>query len=344
MSASLYGSTTYQADLELSAGSVFSGDLLEGKKVLVTGATGLIGSFAVDVLGLLGSSVIAAGRRADMLASRFSDSPYSPKLAEIDLRRGALPEDSVDYIIHAASNADPASMVADPVGTIETNVIGTLNLLEWAQLHGCRRVLYVSSGEVYGRLDKAEAFSEGDQGYVDPRQMRSCYPLAKRLTENLCVSWTRQHGMETLSGRLCHTFGPTAKKTDSRASSVFALAAASGEPIVMTGPGTQLRSYMHVADAASGLLTALAVGEPGNSYNVSNPNVVVTVREMAEAFAEAGGVPFEAAPLPDGLDVTPITRQVLDSSQLLALGWKTGYSMADGARRTVEVLREVLSC
>lgn len=344
MTMELYDSKTYMDDVRWAAGSVPRMAALDGARVLVTGASGLIGSFLVDVLGCLGARVVAAGRNVSRLRERFDASPFELEIVALDVSRSVSLDANVDYVIHAASSADPASMLSDPVGLIGVNVGGTGQLLGWAQTHGCRRFIYVSSGEVYGQIVCSDAFTESQQGYVDPRQVRSCYPLAKRMAENLCVCWTRQYGMETASARLCHTYGPTARESDVRASSAFAWAAARGESVVMTGPGTQVRSYLHVVDAVSGILSVLCAERPMCSCNVASVDSVVTVRKMGESFAVAGGVPFEVVPLPAGSDATPIVSQILDSTELMSLGWRPFYSMGEGAVRTVKALREGMGC
>lgn len=336
----LYASNTYRQDIEQAANTVVNADILKDKTVLVTGASGLVGSCLVDVLGILGAHVIAAGRNDEAFWRRFEKSPWQPEFALLDISKPIDLDFQVDYIINGASNPDPVSITTDPVGVIEVNVGGTQRLLEWAQSHDCKRFVYISSGEVYGQMPFMNFFTEDCQGYVDPEQMRSCYPLAKRMAENLCVAWQRQHGMETLSVRLCHTYGPTAKQSDSRASSVFAYQAALAKPVEMNSAGTQVRSYLYVADAASGILSALCAAKPMHAYNVANPKSVVTIREMGERFAVAGKVPFKAASLPKNKDASPITRQVLDSSRLQSFGWAPQFSMQEGAEHTVRAFRE----
>ena len=296
--SSLYGSPLYLSDLDRCAEACVGIDRLAGSTVLVTGAGGLIGSFLVDALGRatsergLGVTVVATGRSARRLHERFSSSPWPmPELAVLDVTRPIGIDLPADYVVHAASNAHPAAITADPVGTVAANVTGTLGMLDWASGHRCRRLLYVSSGEVYGQGDpSASPYVESYQGYVDPMSMRSCYPLAKRTAENLCSCYTRQHGLETVVVRPCHTYGPCATASDSRANEQFVRSAAEGEDVVLRSEGRQVRSYNYVADAVSGLLTVLAVGEPARAYNLANPDVAVSIAGFAQAVAEAGGV------------------------------------------------------
>lgn len=340
----LYENPTYLADLDAAAEAARGLGRLRGKTVLVTGASGLVGSTVVDVLLRanaelgLGASVVATGRDVARLRRRFAGAPSGPEVEELDVCRPVVLGRRVDAILHAASNADPASITSDPVGTIEANVGGTGRLLAWGRGQGCTRFLYVSSGEVYGQMPVGSpAFSEGEQGYVDPLALRSCYPLAKRTAENLCVSFARQYGMECVSARLCHTFGVCASARDSRAHEQFLRAALAGRDVVLRSRGAQVRSYLYAMDTASALLTALALGESGRAYNVASGEIA-SVAGLARLIAGAAGtrVVFDV-PARRGADETPIARQVLDASALRGLGWSPAFSLEDGVRHTLEV-------
>lgn len=345
----LYDSPTYLDDLHQAISSMVGLECLAGSTVAVAGATGMIGSFIVDALMLtqaergIDIGVIAMGRSVSRLERRFGCCPFGRTvLVEADVREVVALGSRVDYIVHAASNAHPAAINADPVGTSESNVLGALNLLRWGSARGCRRFLYVSSGEVYGRMPEGTPdFSEEAQGYVDPLSPRSCYPLSKRLAENICVSWALESDMDCIVVRPCHTFGPTSTPSDSRASEQFARRAFEGEDVVLKSAGAQVRSYLHVVDAASGILSAMLAGESGRAYNVASPRIQVSVADLARAFAGAAGVDV-VFDLPRDIPTgeTPITRQVLDPSALTSLGWRPVYSLAEAVKRTLMVRRE----
>ena len=350
----IYSSNTYLSDLaEAASESMFIRELA-GKRVLIAGAGGLIGSTLVDFIGAasvemsLGIEVIAAGRTFDRLQARFSDYPFSGlALAKMDVSSDIELDCAVDYVIHAASNAHPASITADPVGTIEANLSGTLGLLNWGMKHGMRRLLYVSSGEVYGQGDpRLAAFPESYQGYVDPLNMRSCYPLSKRMSENACISFMRQHGSECVIVRPCHTYGPASTALDSRAASQFIATAAANNDVVLNSAGKQERSWCYAVDAASAIAAVLVAGKSGHAYNIALPDCAASISKFAETVAHAGGVDLQYRfdPSASRKDESPIERQVLNAEALLALGWEGKFPLKRGITHSVMAAREARGC
>lgn len=345
----LYKSETYINDLDRTLRAVVNLQEIQGKEVLVTGATGTIGSFLVDVLMRFnavdnaGITIYAAGRSIDRLSKRF-DFIKNDMLRYIayDVRKPVSFDFSVDYMIHAAGNAYPAAFNGDPVGTIMGNVTGTYALLEFGRMHGARRLLYVSSGEVYGQGDLSlEEYDEEYAGYLDSMSPRSCYPLSKRVTETLCASYSRQYGMETVIVRPCHTYGPGITEGDNRANVQFIRNVLDGKDIILKSAGTQMRSYCYIADCVSAVLTVLLNGENGEAYNSANPDARVTIAEFAQAAAEIAGkkVIFENPSAEELADQTPIAKQVLSSKKVEKLGWKGCFSLYEGVAHTIAALR-----
>ncbi len=346
----LYDSATYRKDLSTAISAVPRIRELHNSSIMITGATGLIGSFLVDMLleynrlEDAGIHVYALGRSEKRLKVRFEGAITDHlHFVEHDVNQPPTFDFAIDYVIHAASNAYPASFAEDPVGTILNNVFGTQYLLHYAKEHQAKRFLFVSSGEVYGQGDpNLKAFSEHFNGYVDPTEPRSCYPCSKRTAETLCVSYTQQYGLETVIARPCHIYGPNTTASDNRASVQFMNNAVNGEDILMKSRGTQMRSYCYVADCASAILTILLCGQSKEAYNVANPNARVTIAELAEAIAETAGrkvVFSELEPIAKEQQ-TPITYAVLDSDKLCALGWKGNYTIEQGVLSTYQVLTE----
>lgn len=344
----LYNSDIYKRDLNIAIASVQGIECLRDSSVLITGATGLIGSFVTDMLleynskYSAGIKVYAIGRSLARLSERFDGAPDGNlHLIEHDVNNPPCFDFSFDYIIHAASNAYPAAYANDPVGTILSNILGTDYLLEYAKNHGTKRFLFVSSGEVYGEGEPGlSAFKENYSGYVDPTQPRSCYPASKRAAENLCVSYTKQFGLDTVIVRPCHIYGPNTTKTDNRASVQFVTNAMAGEDIIMKSKGLQMRSYCYVADCASALLTVLLKGNSCEAYNIANPDAKITIAGFAQTVAEITGrkVVFAEPSNADKSQQTLISYAVLDSSKLCSLGWTGKYSVAEGINNIVNTI------
>lgn len=198
-------------------------EALRNKSILVTGATGTIGSFVADALirysqkNNADTVIYLGGRNAEKLRHQFGIQKNVDFL-QYDMNAPIGFNVHVDYIIHAAGNAHPAAFNGNPVGTTMGNIESTFRLLEYLRLHEGKRLLYVSSGEVYGQGDVSlDSFDELYSGYLDVLSPRSCYPLSKRMTENLCSSYWKQYGVESVIVRPCHTYGPYMTETDNRA-------------------------------------------------------------------------------------------------------------------------------
>lgn len=345
----LYESDVYNQDLQTAIGCVTGLEALRSSAVLITGATGLIGSFLTDMLVAYdrdtgaGITVYASGRSKKRLEERFGQSGGNAlRLVEYDVNTPADFPFSADYIIHAASNAYPAAFAGDPVGTIMGNILGAANLLDYAKSCGAKRFVFVSSGEVYGRApESVRAFREDFSGYVDPTQPRSCYPASKRAAETLCVSYQAQYGTDAVIVRPCHTYGPNATRQDNRANVQFVNSALAGEDIVLNSPGLQLRSYCYVADCASAILSVMLKGKSGEAYNIANREATATIAGFAREVAAYTGrkVVFSVPDAAAKAQQTFIPHAVLDSEKLYSLGWAGQYPLKKGVAHTIDALR-----
>ncbi len=346
-----YDSKTFREDLKQAVMQTVSREQLHHSSVMITGASGLIGSFMTDMLLEMnrtenaGITVYAIDLSRERMEARFAG-VRTEQLIFVEHNVNDLPDFDfpVDYIIHAASNAFPAAFNSDPVGTIMSNIQGTKYLLDYGRDHGAKRLLYISSGEVYGQGDLSlDSFAESYGGYVDPTSPRSCYPNSKRCAETLCVSYTKQFGLETVIVRPSHTFGANATKADNRANVQFINQALAGEDIVLTSAGSQMRSYTYLTDSASAILSVLTAGESGEAYNIANPVSRTTVAGLAQTIADETGVRLVFAD-PDAVqkaELSPIAKQVLCADKLEALGWKGSFTVQEGVQHVIRILHEV---
>ncbi len=339
----------YWRDVDAALACVPNLAALRGKTVFLTGGTGLIGSAVVDLLVRFNRTqdgqvrILLGGRSRARMTARFSDATEGADFFFVpyDATDPDAEVPAADFIIHAASPADPAVLIAQPVETILSNVLGLQRLLEAAR----GRVLYVSSSEVYGNRPDDESerpYREEDYGFVDILDPRSAYPCAKRLAETLCVSYGHEHGLDAVMVRPGHIYGPSITETDSRASAQFTRNAAAGEDIVMKSAGTQLRSYCYVLDCASAMLTVLLGGATGQAYNISNRDSVVTIRNVADALAAAAGVQvvFEEASAQEKAGYNRMTNSSLDAGNLESLGWRAIFGLREGTERTLAFYRQ----
>ena len=316
-----------------------------GWRVLVTGAGGLIGSAVVDLLITAGCQcVYAAGRNVAKLKERFAGAEAVVKSVQYDALRPLEFSEPVNVVIHAASPAAPGDFMAAPVDTLVSNVMGLYELLTYAARRQAKKVVYISSSEIYGVKSSEAPLTEDTYGIVDPVNPRSCYAEAKRAAEALCVAAHRQMGINVSIVRPGHIYGPTAKSTDGRVSSIFAYQAARGEDLVLKSDGAQIRSYCHCLDCASAILHVVASGQPAQAYNVSNRDSVLSIRQMTEILARAGGVHvrFDAPKDEDRQRFNPMLNSSLNAERLEGLGWRGLISAEVGLTETIHILRQLI--
>lgn len=334
-------------DGDLRAACAGHEEALAGKRFLVTGATGLIGSFMVDALLALDRdvTVYAAGRSAEGMRRRFGDRMDDPRFRYVpyDATKPVQFDFDADYVVHAACSAHPMAYATDPVGIMQANVFGTMQLLEYMRTQPGARMIFLSTGETYGENPNLpEGFRETDHGYIDPVNPRSCYPESKRAAETLCACYAAQYGVHAQVARLCHVYGPTMTPVNSRADAQFLRNALDGRDIVMKSTGAQVRSWCYVADAISGILTLLERGEKGGATNVANRHSVNSIREYAQTLADVGGVQltFDLPPAVERAGYTKITRAVLNPEKLEGLGWSARYDLRTGLEHTYQCLKK----
>lgn len=339
----------YKEDIEKCHALAIPWDCFRNKSILITGASGLIGSFLIDVLMQknLKCHIYAVGRNVQKAKMRFA--PYWDSeefhFVETDINKEILVEsDTIDYIIHGASNTHPIAYAEDPIGTITTNVIGTYNILELASVKRTKRVAFLSSVEVYGEnRGDCEKFKEDYCGYIDCNTMRAGYPESKRAGEALCQAYIKQKQLDIVIPRLPRTYGPTMQMTDSKAIAQFIKKGIAKEDVILKSEGTQLYSYCHVLDTVSGILWCLTEGKCGEAYNIADDASDIQMKDLANIIAQYAGtkVIFDHPDVVEQAGYSKATKALLDSEKLQKLGWKAVYDMSEGLRRTIEILRGV---
>ena len=332
-------SPCYQASLDQLAAYL---PVRKGK-ILVTGATGLIGSCVIDLLcraNQMGASfdIYALGRSEHRLNQRFDASKVHFVVQDI-VHPLSIPD--LDYILHGASNADPRSYSLYPAETILINILGARNVLDYAKEHKTR-VLLMSTFEVYGKLNQ-DVYREDDFGLVDPNQIRSCYPESKRTAELLFRTYHEEYGTNSVIARLSSIYGPTMQQNDSKAHAQFLRSGLEGKAIVLKSEGLQNRTYCYLMDAVGGLMTVLFQGESCQAYNIANPASVTTIANLASTIADLCGttVRFE---LPDAVEAKGYSKPqncILNTNKLEQLGWHSRYDLRSGLKETLQIMREI---
>ena len=339
---SISNNKIYQADIGSACQAIPDFHLLAGKSILVTGGTGLIGDPIVRMLVASEANVFVGSRSEQNVIKKFGDEvTYLPYDANEEL----VFNQRFDYIIHAASNAFPSLISAQPVETILSNVLGTHRLLEYAKEKEVGRFLFVSSSEVYGINPSPNAMTESDYGYVDFLNTRSSYPMGKRTGETLCKSYLEEYGVDTVIVRPGHIYGPSASVHDNRISSQFAYQAARGENLMLKSAGSQIRSYLYGVDCASAVLTVLLKGKSGEAYNISDEKSKTSIRQLAELLAHFGGVNLlhEAPTEIERKAFNPMDNSTLNNEKLRDLGWEAKFDTKTGIQHTIEILKWILA-
>lgn len=261
-------------------------------------------------------------------------SSRAAQLASADITDEAMTVLSADYdyIIHCAAVTKSAEMKVHPTEVADGIVHGTKNVLELARR--CKEnghlksMVYLSSMEVYGNIDCSDGHrvSEDEQGFVNPLVPRSCYPMGKRMAENLCASYYFEYGVPVKIARLAQTFGHGVSKEDPRVFAQFARAVVEGQNIILHTDGSSMGNYSAIEDTVSGILTLLYNGENGKAINIVNEDNTMRIRDMASLVASeiAGGrlqVSYDI-PADNKYGYAANTGLMLSSMKLESLGWK----------------------
>jgi len=340
----------YWKDVEKIGQMDYSWNQFFEKTILIAGASGMIGTFLIDVLMYrnkvynMKCKIVAIGKSQEKGYLRFQRYWLSSNFKFIawDITMPCqIEEEKIDYIIHAASNTHPIQYSNFPIETITTNIFGLRNLLTLAEKKGCKRLLFLSSVEIYGEnKGDVEKFSEKYCGYIDCNTLRAGYPESKRLCETFCQSYAKERGIDFVTVRLARVFGPTMSEGDSKAIAQFIRKAIQNEDIILKSDGKQLYSYCYVADAVSGMIKVLLDGKNTYAYNIAGKECDMRLIEIAEYLADISGVKV-IYQIPDDREkvgYSTATKALLDISLAEELGYRSLYNIRDGLKRTVEIL------
>jgi UDP-glucuronate decarboxylase len=309
-------------------------------RVLVTGGAGFLGSHLVEKLLHQGSEVVVLDNFFTGSRENLRHVLSHPHLEVIrhDVIEPVLIE--TDQIYNLACPASPVHYQFNPIKTVQTNVMGTLNLLSLcSRLKG--RFLQASTSEVYG--DPIEhPQTEGYWGNVNPIGIRSCYDEGKRVAETLCMDYHRQNGVQVRIARIFNTYGPRMAFDDGRVVSNFIIQALRNQPITIYGDGQQTRSFCYVDDLVDGLYRLMNVPDPDftGPLNIGNPGEF-SMLELAQMVIELtdSSSTIERHPLPSD---DPRQRQPDITKARQVLDWEPKTALRAGLTRTIASFRERL--
>lgn len=340
----------YRSELDRINNAKNDWNKIDNHSFLIIGATGMIGSYMIDVLMKRNEKlnanihIFAMGRSIERLKTRFLmylESNFF-HMVEADVTQPIALDDKVDYVLHGASNTHPRAYATDPIGTIMTNLMGTQQVLDFAVRNNSKRIAFLSTVEIYGEnRGDVEKFSEDYCGFIDCNTLRAGYPEGKRASESLCQAYIAKHNLDIVIPRICRTFGPTMLLNDSKASSQFILNAVNDEDIVLKSEGNQFFSYAYVGDVVYSLLYLLVNGENGEAYNIAVPEFDLHLKDLAKVLASFNKkqVIFDLPDEEERKGFSTANRAILDSNKINSLGWKALFGVNEALKNTVELIR-----
>lgn len=339
-----------EADIASFAESFALAEQFRGSRIVVTGATGLLGSCMVRCLLALNDryslhlQVVSVVRNIEKAKSMFGPENECHHYYIYDFSTSApfVPDVDADYIVHFASPTASRYFVEHPVETITTGIRGAETVLEYAKSHPLKSLAYISSLEVYGTVsDDSEPLTEDRQGYLDPIDARSSYPMGKRAAECMCHAYAAEYGVPVRIARLAQTFGAGVAQDDNRVFAQFARNIIHGEDIVLHTRGELCRCYCYTMDAVSAILYLLLKGKDGEAYNVANDETYISIMDMAHFLCREFNPSVKpVVELKEGMGYSAVTKLKLCTSKIQSLGWRPAYDMHRMFARLIESLKQ----
>ncbi len=322
---------------------------LEGKNVLITGATGLIGTAIVNTLLMVRKEmgieigVYAVVRDEQKAKNAFSDNISEQGLHIIQHEDIQIPlqlNGVIDYIIHGANPTASSYFVDYPVETAKTAFIGTLNMLELAKEKQVKGFVFLSTMEVYGYPNKGCKVDEDQIGGFQTTKVRNSYPISKQMCENLCCAYNSEYQVPAKIVRLTQTFGVGVDYNDKRVFAEFARCAIEKRNIVLKTKGLTERSYLDISDAVTAILLAMLEGKSGEAYTAANEETYCSIYEMARLVADEYGIDV----MVEEQDVSKTgyadtLYMDLDTEKIRKLGWYPQSGLKQMFEKMIEDMR-----
>lgn len=327
---------------------------LSNKSFLITGASGMVGSYFLYTLKRLNDlydaniKIKALVRNENKLDEAIKND-QNIEIIVSDITKPINIEGDIDYIVHAASPASPKIMGKYPVETNFANTIGTANTLLLAKEKNALGYLFISSREIYGEPSENQMFftEDGPLGQVNPLVPRNGYAEGKKAAENMCSGFKEEYGLNTKIVRLAHTYGPGMSIDDGRVQADFLNNILHDENIILKSDGSSIRTYTYIADAIKAMFLVLLKSNE-IVYNIADEKSETSIRNLAEILVNI----YPDKNLKLVFDIPKVNekgaasfkRGILSTNKIRnELGWNPKYSIEDGFKRTVEHLEEELN-
>ena len=328
---------------------------LDGKTIYISGAYGMLASYIVYFLCYISEykgikvNIIAQGRSLEKAQERFGfllEKEYFHFISE-EICKEISYDGPVDYIIHAASPANPRLYTTNPVEVLEPNILGTNYLLKLAKEKDVEGFLMFSTLDVYGKVDVSKKIDEKTIGMVNQLDNHSCYSESKRMAETLCYCYFSEYNVPVYILRIAHTYGATMDiQNDPRVFASFMKCLIDNKDIEILSDGKSKRAFCYIADAVAAYFTVLLNGEKGEAYNICNSSEFISIRELANIVAHIDenkqlDVVYKSRTENDKyLENIANKENKSSDKKLLGLGFEYHFSIKDGMKRTYELLKE----
>ena len=328
------------------------GDFLDNKTILITGANGLIAKYFT--LYCLMYNKIKHTNIHVIALIRKNNCPSYCEEWQNDKNFTILVQDvcdyidydgNVDYIFHAAGNASAAKIRTNPTDIIKANLIGTINVLEFAKDHNTKKVIFPSTREIYGKVTDVEKIKESDMGTLDPLENRNCYPESKRMAETILKAYCNQYNINFNILRIAHTYGPTMPlSNDGRVMSDLLNFVVNDQDIVLNSDGSVMRAFCYILDAINAILLVLEKGQDNEAYNLSNNKEPISIKDLGNKIITFSNkklkLQYQQASEEILKGYTSYKIVNMDNSKLESLGWMPKITLNEGIKRTLDFFSE----
>ena len=341
----------YQDLVNIFSNKNINWDKLYCKKFLITGANGFIAGYLIKLLIFLNINkkfkikIFLITRNKKKVKKKFINNKTKKfiTILETDLNKKFKVSKKVDYVLHTASNASPKNYKKFPLETLEPNVLGTYNLLSYAEKFKIKSFIFFSSGEVYGNSRNAVLKEEKIFDF-NPLSLRAAYVEGKKIAETLCYSYFKQKKVPIKILRVFHTYGPMMNLNDGRVMMDFIKNAVNEKDIIIKSKGDQKRTFCYISDLIEGLLIVLLKGKNGEAYNLANNTEYYSISKLANLiskFTKNKNVIFKSRSKKDSYLVSPFNKVYPSINKIKKLGFEPKIDIKNGYKRTIDYYKNI---